>query len=97
MPRACRVLINFVDGSFMYAELSKKIESNDTMLICHKVLGLPEGTPADKPTIAGAVMRTAKAGECLEMAIPVARVGAVSVQEEYLGKDVPNDMKELWK
>jgi len=97
MPRVSKALINFIDGSFLYVELGKKIDTTDSILLCHKVIGLPEGTPADKPTMASSIVRVAKAGVCLEMAIPITRIGSVSVQEEYLGKDVPSDMREMWK
>lgn len=97
MPRVSKVLINFIDGSYLYAELSRKIEGGDTILLCHKIIGLPEGAPTDKPTIAGAVVRTANSGECVEMAIPVARVASVSIQEANLGKDVPSDMQGMWE
>jgi len=97
MAKVARALICFVDNSFLYAELSKKPEAQDNMIQCFKIVGLPEGAPSDKPTMASNIVRTAGAGNCLEMDIPISRVSCVSIQEEYLGKDVPDDMKALWK
>ena len=96
MAKVARALISFIDGSFLYIDLAKKIEGHDQMLFCNKIIGVPEGTPADKPTIANAVVRQAKAGACVEMLIPMVRINAVSIQEEFLGKDIPSDMQQLW-
>jgi hypothetical protein len=96
MAKVARALVSFIDGSFLFVFLAKKIEGSDQVLFCNKVIGTPEGTPADKPTIANAVMRQAKAGECLEMMIPMVRINAVAIQEEFLGKDIPTDMQQLW-
>jgi len=96
MAKVARALISFIDGSFLYVELAKKIDSGDQIVLCNKVIGVPEGTPADKPTIANALVRQSKAGVCLEMMIPVTRINAVSIQEEFLGKDIPTDMQNLW-
>jgi hypothetical protein len=97
MAKVARALVSFIDGSFLYADLAKKIEGPDQVLFCSKIIGVPEGTPADKPTIANAVVRQSKAGVCLEMMIPMVRINAVAIQEEFLGKDIPSDMQELWK
>jgi hypothetical protein len=96
MAKVARVLLSFIDGSYLYADLAKKIEGSDQVLFCSKVIGVPEGTPADKPTIANAIFRQATAGTCVEMMIPTNRVNAISIQEEFLGKDIPTDMQELW-
>jgi len=97
MAKVARALVSFIDGSFLYVDLAKKIEGPDQSLFCNKIIGVPEGTPADKPTIANAVLRQSKAGACLEMMIPMGRVNGVTIQEEFLGKDIPSDMQELWK
>ncbi|HOO56528.1 MAG TPA: hypothetical protein PLN69_06880 [bacterium] len=96
MAQAAKVLISFIDGSFLYAALSKRVETTDTYLICNKIIGTPEGTAADKPTIANAINRQSKVGTCQEMLIPLARINGISIQEEYIGKDVPTDMQQLW-
>ncbi|MFA6450676.1 MAG: hypothetical protein WCX65_14475 [bacterium] len=97
MAKVARALVSFIDGSFVYVDLAKKIEGKDQSLFCHKIIGVPEGTPADKPTIANAVVRQSKAGACLEMMIPMNRINAIAIQEEFLGKDIPTDMQDLWK
>ena len=97
MPRVAKALVCFVDNSYLYVELSKKPEAGDSMLLCWKIIGLPENAPADKPTMAAGITRTASAGNCIEMHIPMARITCVSIQQEFLGKEVPNDMEELWK
>ncbi len=96
MAKVAKVLISFIDGSFLYAEISKKIEGADQVLFCNKIIGVPEGTPTDKPTIANAILRQSMAGTCVELFIPMTRINAVSVQEEFLGKDIPADMQQLW-
>lgn len=95
--KVARVLVNFIDGSFLYVELSKKMESTDTILSCERVVGLPEGSPMDKPTIAVNLMRLSQAGEPMEFIIPMARVNGVSILEEFLAKQVASDIQELWK
>jgi hypothetical protein len=97
MPKAAKVLISFIDGSYLYALLSKKLEPDDALLMCHSIIGLPEGSPADKPTIAASIVRQTKAGAPVEFVIPMSRINGISVIEEYLGKDVPSDMQDLWK
>lgn len=97
MAKVAKALISFVDGSFLYAELARKVERVDQVLYCNKILGLPDGTPADKPTIANAILRQSKAGAGLDHLIPMNRINCIGIIEEYLGKDVPSDMKDLWK
>jgi hypothetical protein len=96
MAKVARALISFIDGSFLYVDLGKKIDTRDQLIYCNKIIGVPEGTPADKPTIANAVVRQSKAGACLEMLIPFSRINSLSIQEEFLGKDIPADMQNLW-
>ena len=96
MAKVAKALLSFIDGSFLYVELSKKVVPVDQILFCNKVIGVPEGTPADKPTIANSVVRQSKAGACVEMLIPISRVNSISLQEEFLGKDIPTDMQNLW-
>lgn len=96
MPKVQQALVNFIDGSYLYVELAKKVDAGDTALMCFKIVGLPDGAPTDKPSIASSVVRTSSAGGCLEMVIPMSRVNCVSIQEEFLGKSVPSDMKSMW-
>ncbi len=97
MPKVAKALINFIDGSYLYAELSKKPAGNDSMLLCFRVIGMPENSPKDKPSLALNVQRTASASKDSETMIPMSRIHCITILEEYLGKDVPNDMQELWK
>lgn len=97
MPKVAKALLNFIDGSYLYAELSKKPEGHDTTLICFKVIGMPENSPKDKPSMALTVQRTAAAAKHMETMIPMSRIHCITLLEEYLGKDVPNDMQDLWK
>lgn len=94
--KVARALVSFIDGSYLYVELSRKIEFGDAMLMCERVVGLPDGTPADKPTIAVALANLARAGEGVEVVIPFARVNGVNVLEEFLGKQVASDIEALW-
>lgn len=96
MPKVQQALINFIDGSYLYVELSRKVDATDLALVCFKVVGLPDGAPTDKPSIASSVVRTATAGNCVEMVIPLSRINCISIQEEFLGKSVPSDMKNMW-
>jgi hypothetical protein len=90
-------LVSFIDGSYLYVELSKKIEPADASLYCERIVGLPDGMPADKPTIAVAIQRMATAGESLEVIIPMSRINGINIQEEFLGKQVASDIEALWK
>ena len=95
--KVARALINFIDGSYLYVELSKKIESADLVLCCERVVGLPEGSAMDKPTIAVNLQRLAQAGEAVEFFIPLARVNGINILEEFLAKQVASDIQELWQ
>lgn len=95
--KVARALVNFIDGSFLYVELSRKVDSADGMLCCERVVGLPEGSPMDKPTIAVNLMRLSQAGAPMEFFIPMARVNGISILEEFLAKQVASDIEELWK
>lgn len=95
--KVARALVNFIDGSYLYVEMSKKLDSADGMLCCERVVGLPEGSPMDKPTIAVNLLRLSQAGEPVEFFIPMARVNGINVLEEFLAKQVASDIEELWK
>jgi hypothetical protein len=97
MAKVARALVSFLDGSFLYVELSKKVDRMDQILFCNKILGLPDGTPAEKPTIANTILRQSKAGGDEDHLIPMSRINCISILEEFLGKDVPSDMRDLWK
>ena len=94
--KVARALVNFIDGSYLYIELSKKIDSTDTMLCCERVVGLPEGAPQDKPTAAVGLLRTAQAGAGVEIFIPMARINGINILEEFLAKQVASDIQALW-
>ena len=95
--KVARALISFIDGSYLYVELSRRVEAGDTMLMCEKIVGLPDGTPADKPTIALGIQRLAAASEGLEVLIPMARINGINTLEEFLGKQIPKDVEALWR
>ncbi|MEW5946504.1 MAG: hypothetical protein AB1742_09925 [bacterium] len=96
VPKLCKALVAFADGSFLFVELSKRIEPQDTVLFCSSVLGLPNGAAADKPTAAVSVFRLARAGESHEITVPMNRVNGVSILEEYIKKEISKDVEELW-
>ncbi|MFH1539334.1 MAG: hypothetical protein ABIH66_10275, partial [bacterium] len=79
VTKLSKALVAFADGSFLFVELSKAIGPHDNALFCSSIIGLPDGTPADKPTIATSLYRLAKAGETQEFVIPMNRVNGVSI------------------
>lgn len=95
--KIAKALVNFIDGSFLFVELGKKIDVNDTILNCSRLVGLPDGTPADKPTIATATFRAYKMTNGVEVHIPYSRINCIVIQEEYIGKDISSDIENLWK
>ena len=94
--KVARGLVSFIDGSYLFVELAKKVEHTDTMLYCERIVGLPDGTPTDKPTIAVAMTYLASAGESIEVLIPISRINAISIQEEFLAKQVAKDIQDMW-
>lgn len=94
--KVARALISFIDGSYLYVELSRKIDATDSLLMCERVVGVPDGTPMDKPTIAVALQNLARAGEGVEVVIPLSRVNGINVLEEFLAKQVASDIEALW-
>lgn len=96
VTKLTKALVAFADGSFLYVELSRVMEPNDTTLFCSAITGLPEGTPTDKPTIANSIFRLAQAGKTQEVVIPMSRVNGVSILEELIKKEIAKDVEALW-
>jgi hypothetical protein len=94
--KVARALISFIDGSYLFVEMAKKVAPTDAVLFLEKVVGLPEGAPADKPTIAVALQRMTASGPYIEVLIPMARVNGIQILEEFLGKQVASDIEALW-
>ncbi len=96
MPKVAKAVVNFIDGSNLVVELDKKVEAQDAVIICTRILGLPDGTPADKPTIATVTFRTYMISKSIGAMIPFSRINSVNIQEEYSGKEVASDIKKMW-
>jgi len=94
--KVARAIVSFIDGSYLFVELSRKVEATDTMIICERVVGLPQGTPADKPSIAVSMMQLGSA-ESVEVIIPMSRINGINVQEEFLAKQVSKDIADMWQ
>ena len=94
--RLCKALVAFSDGSFLFVELSKKVEPKENILFCSTILGLPEGVSADHPNIAASINRLSTAGTSLEILIPLTRINGISIIEEYIRKEIASDVEELW-
>lgn len=95
--KVARALVAFIDGSFLFVELSRMPEAGDQNMFCDSLIGLPNGTPADKPTVATTLMRLC-AGNAKpeEIVIPMARISGINVQEEYTGKEIKSDVQAIW-
>lgn len=72
------------------------MESQDNVIFCSSILGLPDGVAEDKPNIAASINRLKSAGDSHEVMIPMARINGISIVEEYIRKEISSDVEELW-
>lgn len=94
--KVARALVAFIDGSFLFVELSRKPEPMDQNMFCDSIVGLPNGTPADKATIATSLARLGSGGQAVEIVIPMSRVSGINIQEEHGDKSIKGDVQALW-
>lgn len=96
VQKISKALIAFADSSFLFVELSRTILPADGSLFCASIVGLPNGTPMDKPTMATSIYRLAQAGQFTEIMLPMSRINGVSILEEYPKKGISKDIEMLW-
>ena len=94
--KVARAIVSFIDGSYLFVELAQKVAATDTILVCERVVGLPQGVPADKPSIASSMMQLGST-DCVELLIPLSRFNGINIQEEFLAKQVSKDIEDMWK
>jgi hypothetical protein len=94
--KVARALVAFIDGSFLFVELARRPEAMDQNLICDSVVGLPNNTPADKPSIAVSLARLGSGNKPVEFVIPMARISGINVQDEYLDTEIKKDVVDMW-